>query len=136
MLENDDKTYTVADVLQISKELSIPMVVDIHHHNCVNNGESLKELLPEIFDTWKNEYFKPKIHFSSPKASNQFRSHADDIDISEFYEFLQIAKYTGKDFDVMIEAKNKDTALLNLSQGLKKLEGIRWLDTGQFEVLQ
>lgn len=134
MLENDDKVYTARDVLNICNDLKVPMVLDVHHHNCVNNGERLYEMLGEIFDTWKDEYFSPKIHFSTPKSCKDFRSHADDIDINEFYEFLGIAKGIGRDFDVMLEAKNKDTALLNLTEELKRLDEINWINEGHFEM--
>lgn len=135
VLENDDKAYTALEVLNICKELKVPMVVDVHHHNCVNNGEELKNLLPEIFSTWDNENFVPKVHFSSPKSSKEFRSHAEDINVDEFYEFLKASAITGRDFDVMLEAKNKDTALFNLSRELKTLEGIKWIDEGHFELV-
>lgn len=135
ILENDDKAYTAKEVLEICKEVKAPMVLDVHHHNCVNNGEAIEDMLYDIFETWKDEYFAPKIHFSSPKSLKEFRSHADDIDSMEFYNFLKIAKKVDKDFDVMIEAKNKDNALFNLSKSLKEFENIRWIDEGHFEVL-
>ena len=135
VLENDDKAYTAKDVLEICKEVKAPMVLDVHHHNCVNNGEAIGDMLYDIFETWKDEYFVPKIHFSSPKSQKEFRSHADDIDPKEFYDFLKIAKKLDMDFDVMIEAKNKDNALFNLSKKLKEFENIRWIDEGHFEVL-
>lgn len=134
-LENDDKSYTTADVLDICKDLNIPMVVDIHHHNCVNNGENLQDMLGSIFGTWKNEYFKPKIHFSSPRSCNDFRSHSDDIDLTEFENFLKVAQKAGTDFDVMLEAKNKNLALLKLSSQLDKLNGIRRINEGEFEMI-
>ncbi len=132
VLENDDKSYSAADVLDICRDLKIPMVVDIHHHHCVNGGERLRDLLPEIFDTWEGEYFPPKIHFSSPKSSKDFRSHADDIDVKEFVDFLNISREIGRDFDVMLEAKNKNMALMNLSQSLEGLEGIQKINEGEF----
>jgi len=135
VLENDDKAYTAKDVLEICKEVKAPMVLDVHHHNCVNNGEAIEDMLYDIFETWKDEYFVPKIHFSSPKSPKEFRSHADDIEPNEFYDFLKIAKKLDMDFDVMIEAKNKDNALFNLSEKLKEFENIRWIDEGHFEVL-
>ena len=134
ILENDDKIYTARDVLDICSKLKAPMVLDVHHHNCVNNGEKLEDMLEEIFDTWKDEYFSPKIHFSTPKSPESFRSHADDIDVNEFYRFLQIAKGLKRDFDVMIEAKNKDNALLKLSRELKEFHDIKWIDEGHFEI--
>ncbi|NLL06988.1 MAG: UV DNA damage repair endonuclease UvsE [Clostridiaceae bacterium] len=135
ILENDDKSYTAKDVLGICKRLKVPMVLDVHHHNCANEGENLEELISDIFDTWQDEYFVPKVHFSSPKSQKEFRSHADDIELEEFCEFLAIAKKLDRDFDVMIEAKNKDKALFNLSNKLKEFENIRWINEGHFEVL-
>ncbi len=52
------------------------MVLDVHHHKCANNGEMISELLPDIFNTWSEEPDSPKVHFSSPKNENEFRSHA------------------------------------------------------------
>lgn len=135
ILENDDKAYTAKDVLGICKELKVPMVLDVHHHNCANGGENLEDMLRSIFETWKDEYFVPKVHFSSPKSQKEFRSHADDIEPKEFYSFLTTAKKLDMDFDVMIEAKNKDNALFNLSNKVKEFENIRWINEGHFEVL-
>lgn len=133
-VENDDKSFTAAEVLGICNELKIPMVIDIHHHNCVNNGEKLEELLPSVFDTWNGEYFKPKIHFSSPKNCKDFRSHADFIDLKEFTDFLETVKKVGRDFDVMLEVKNKDSALLKLSDELKEVDGLERVNEGEFKI--
>ena len=135
ILENDDKVYTAKDVLEICKDLKVPMVLDVHHHNCANTGEVLEDMICDVFKTWDGEYFPPKIHFSSPKTIKEFRSHADDIDPNEFGKFLKIAKNADFDFDVMLEAKNKDNALFNLSNHIKEFENIRWINEGHFEVL-
>lgn len=132
MLENDDKSYTALDVLGICRELKIPMVLDVHHHKCANNGERLEDMLDAIFDTWEGAYFPPKIHFSSPKSEKDFRSHADWIDPGEFREFLGIAARTGRDFDVMLEAKSKDSALLKLSEQLGEFPGIQRINEAEF----
>jgi UV DNA damage endonuclease len=125
ILENDDKSYTAVDVLGICNKLHIPMVLDVHHHNCINSGEQLGNILPEIFATWEGEPDPPKVHFSSPKSRKDFRSHADDINPDDFTDFVRIAEHVGKNIDIMLEAKNKDTALLNLSEALN---GIEWLE--------
>jgi len=134
ILENDDKSYTASDVLKICREMKIPMVLDVHHHNCINEGEELQDLLPGIFDTWKDEYFAPKVHFSSPKSRKDYRSHADDIDFDEFTGFLKTAAAVGRDFDVMLEAIIKDMALLKLSAQLKETDWIKSLNEGEFEI--
>ena len=134
ILENDDKSYTAADVLGICKELKIPMVLDVHHHNCANNGESLVDMLGDIFSTWDDEYFKPKIHFSTPKSPKEFRSHADYIDPDDFTAFLKMAFQLGRDFDAMLEAKNKDSALLQLSAQLSDIPWINRISESEFEI--
>jgi len=120
ILENDDKSYTVRDVLSLCEELHIPMVLDVHHHECNNNGEQLEEYLPRIFHTWDGQIDPPKIHFSSPKSPKQFRHHADDIDPDHFIRFLEMVRNSGQNLDVMLEAKNKDAALFHLMDELRK----------------
>ena len=131
ILENDDKSFTAEDVLGICEELKIPMVLDVHHYNCVNDGTPLGEILPRIFDTWKEDSLVPKIHFSSPKSLKDFRSHADFINPEEFYEFLKIAKQDDRDFDVMLEAKKKDEALLELSKEIDSKKSVERLTNGE-----
>jgi len=126
VLENDDKSYTAADVLSICEELGIPMVLDIHHHQCLGKEEKLAVLLPRIFQTWDN--LIPKIHLSSPKDEKKFRSHADNIVLEDFLSFLFLAKKLNQDFDVMIEAKNKDLALFNLLQQLKEIKEVKIIE--------
>jgi UV DNA damage endonuclease len=135
ILENDDKSFTAADVLAMCKELKMPMVLDVHHHKCANNGEELSDILGDIFSTWDEEYFNPKIHFSSPKNEKDFRSHADFIEVKDFINFLEIAKPVGRDFDVMLEAKSKDSALLQLSEELGEVHGIKRINESEFEIL-
>ncbi len=133
IIENDDKTYTAKEVLEICKELQAPMVLDLHHHWCNNDGEDIGDYLEEIFNTWNHENEVPKIHVSSPKNQKQFRSHADDVDVNFFMEFLYKAKVIDRDFDVMIEAKNKDVALFNLMEKLKRRPKIKVIDEGTIE---
>lgn len=129
VLENDDKSFSAADVLEICTDLGIPMVLDVHHHRCLNRGENVSALLEKVFDTWQHKL--PKIHFSSPKSDKNCRAHADDINPDEFYEFLLKAKEVDKDFDVMIEAKNKDAALFKLMKNLKNLNSVNIVDEAE-----
>lgn len=134
ILENDDKSYSASDVLELCNELEIPMVLDVHHYHCVKDFMPLEKLLPLAFDTWKDEAFKPKVHFSSPKSSKEYRSHAGDIAFEEFYAFLRIAAIAGRDFDIMLEAKNKDRALFLLSSQLSGLDGVIQINPNEFEI--
>lgn len=134
ILENDDKCFTAADVLGICEDLKIPMVLDVHHHRCVNYGEELGDLLDRIFNTWSLELDPPKVHYSSPKSEKEFRSHADYVDLTEFMDFLHTAKKTDRDIDIMLEAKMKDRALQRLSAELSELDEINRLDKATFQM--
>ena len=122
ILENDDKTFTASEVLKLCKELSMPMVLDVHHHVCNNEGEKIEELIKDIFSTWKGEYYPPKIHFSSPKNGEKDRSHSDYINAKDFIKFVDNISFVDQDFDVMLEAKMKDLALYKLVEDIKELK--------------
>lgn len=136
IIENDDKVFTAKNVLDLCQEINCPMVLDLHHHKCKNDGENIADLLEDIFNTWNNESLPPKVHFSSPRESEFDRKHADFIDVNDFANFLNIAKETtNKDFDVMIEAKKKDQALIKLVEDLKKINyPCEFLDSGTIKI--
>lgn len=123
-LENDDKSFHAEDILHVCQQLGIPMVFDLHHHQCNPSKTPIIDLLPHIFETWRGTHLVPKIHLSSPKSPKDFRSHAPDIEPTYFCQFLETAKQLNIDFDVMIEAKNKDLALFNLMAYLKKIDNV------------
>lgn len=133
ILENDDKIYTAKEVLKLCNVLKIPMVLDVHHHNCNNDGEKVEEFLESIFNTWNREKLPPKIHFSSPREFINDRKHADYINPYDFIEFIEKAKILDRDFDVMLECKMKDEALYKLASDIKKIKPeYGWLDKSTF----
>lgn len=134
VLENDDKIFTTQDVLLICQKLMIPMVLDIHHHWCNNNDDDIMDSLQAVFSTWSDENIPPKIHVSSPKNEKNFRYHADNIDPKYFLDFLYKAKMLDIDFDVMIEAKNKDIALFKLMDDLSRKQGIKLINKASIEI--
>lgn len=135
IIENDDKTYTAQETLNLCNELNLPMVLDVHHHNCNNNGEKIYELIPKIFLTWKNEKLPPKLHFSSPRNGEKDRKHSDFIDSKDFVAFLENIKPFNTDIDIMLECKEKDLALFKLTTDIKELKPeYKWVDKSTFIV--
>ncbi|UQZ84038.1 UV DNA damage endonuclease [Paenibacillus konkukensis] len=142
-LENDDKTFTAAETLDICEQVGAPMVLDIHHHevNRSGDGEAAEELWPRIMQTWSGESAQgaveplpPKIHVSSPKSASDPRSHADFIEAPPLFRFLRaIAPITPR-LDIMIEAKRKDEALLQLMDDVRKFDGATVLSQASFEL--
>ena len=106
LLENDDKSYTISDIMEIHKENGVRVVLDLHHMYCNNDGTELD--LEAIFATCGAGKV-PKIHLSSPKSVEAFRSHSEIIDFDYCKDFFE--KYKGLEFNVMIEAKDKDLAV-------------------------
>lgn len=117
VVENDDRSFNIRNVLSLCEKLNIPMVLDYHHFKVNKNNERIEDYIERIFNTWGNDV--PKIHFSSAKDKKNKRSHNDYINSDDFIEFLEKIKFTKRDFDVMIEAKKKDEALFRLIRELK-----------------
>lgn len=124
-LENDDKTYTAEETLHVCEKENIKMVFDYHHHQANLSEKDLGDLLPAIFSTWKDSNYVPKVHLSSPKSEKEFRSHADLVSLEFIQPFFTLCREVGRDFDVMIEAKQKDTALHQLVAEVSKIRGVK-----------
>jgi UV DNA damage endonuclease len=124
-LENDDKTYNVEETLLACEEENIPMILDYHHHLANPTENELGHFLPRIYNTWRNSTNKPKVHLSSPKSEQAFRSHHDFVSLDFILPFLKMAKELNQDFDVMVEAKQKDLAMRKLVEDIAKIRGVK-----------
>ena len=132
VIENDDRTFGLVDVLALAARAGLRIVWDVLHHRCHDPaGMSNREALAATLDTWKDADGLPKIHYSSPRLDveerrvkvgrrsetrivlPQLRAHADLIAPIGFEAFLRDAP-AGRSFDIMLEAKAKDLALLRL----------------------
>jgi UV DNA damage endonuclease len=107
------------------------------------------EALRLALATWPNGV-TPKIHFSSPRLDiqerkrrrgrrverdlvlPQLRAHADLIDPIGFEQFIRGAAAEADPFDVMLEAKGKDLALIRLREQMAA-RGLPWAE-GRLEL--
>ncbi|MCT2535434.1 UV DNA damage repair endonuclease UvsE [Aquibacillus koreensis] len=133
-LENDDKTYTTEETLQVCEKHHIPFVFDYHHHWANPGDEQFETLLPRIFATWKRTGKQPKFHLSSPKSDKLIRAHADYVDVDFALPFIKALKAYGESADIMIEAKAKDKAALNLVEELAKVRTFKRINGGAIEI--
>ena len=127
-IENDDKVFNVNDVLEISKNTGVPVILDYHHHLCNKSDFSFED----IFNSFNNR--KVKMHFSSPRNKKDFRSHNDYINGDDFINFIKILKKYDRDVDIMIEAKYKDDSLFRLVRYIKYKTDYRFIDDTTFIV--
>jgi len=137
VIENDDRTFSLRDVLGLSERTGLRVVWDILHHHCNDpDGIPDREALELALATWPGDV-TPKIHYSTPKTAleerkkkvgrktvtewvlPQLRAHADMIDPIAFSQFLRESA-AGLEFDVMLEAKGKDLALLRLREQIER----------------
>jgi len=115
-LENDDVSYTPADLLPLCEQLSIPLVYDVHHHRCNPDGLSIEEATERSAATWKAVGREQYCHISSPKdgwMGSTPRSHADYIDPGDIP-----GCWLGRKMTVDVEAKAKELAVIRLKEHL------------------
>ncbi len=118
VLENCERMYSIADCLEMSKRIGIPVVFDTHHHECFKQiypDNDLKEVeyyIPLILETWKKKDIKPKFHVSE-QGSGKIGHHSDYIEVIPDY-LLSIPEKYSVNIDIMIEAKAKEKAIMKL----------------------
>lgn len=115
-LENDDKVYSPEKLLPLCRQLSIPLVYDVHHHRCLTDGLSIEQATKKALKTWNRE---PLFHLSSPLEGWQGAKphrHHDFIDPTDFPDCWKDLEIT-----VEIEAKAKEIAVIKLMDELKKI---------------
>ncbi|RAH76190.1 UV-endonuclease UVE-1 [Aspergillus japonicus CBS 114.51] len=121
VLENDDVSWSVHDLLPICEELNIPLVLDFHHHNIIFDATQVREgtqdiigLYDRIKATWTRKNITQKMHYSEPTAAaitnSQRRKHSDRVST------LPPCDPT---MDLMIEAKDKEQAVFELMRTFK-----------------
>ena len=112
-LENDDKTYSPADLLPLCEELKVPLVYDVHHHRILPDGMSIAAATAAALPTWNRE---PLFHLSSPLAGwngSGLHRHHDYIDAGDFPVEWRNLRVT-----VEVEAKAKELAVKKLMRDL------------------
>ncbi len=136
VLENDDTSFSASDVLEIHRLTGVPLIFDHQHFWCLNPDRlDLRDTVKKFLKTWPDGV-RPKLHFSSPRTEMReikrknrktkkretvllpplLTGHADYNNPFEFAAMMR--ELSGLEFDVMLEAKAKDLALLRLRRDL------------------
>ncbi len=139
VLENDDVSFGVRDVLKIHEATGIRCIFDHQHHSIINPDSRVPvDAACSMLATWSAEC-RPKIHFSSPRSENRIierrdkatgkivkseakplaSQHADFINAEVFAPWVKSVLAQAREFDVMCEAKSKDLAVIKLRQDLQ-----------------
>jgi UV DNA damage endonuclease len=141
VLEHDDLRFSAADVLWIHGQTGVRLIFDYQHFWCFNPERlPMLDTLRAILDTWP-QGVRPKIHFSTPRTELRevarknrktgksekvhlapvWTGHADFCNPFEFLTFMRTA--SDLEFDVMLESKAKDLALIRLRPDMLRYAG-------------
>ena len=125
-LENDDTTYTLSETVGLAERTGLAVIVDLFHHRLNPSGATEDETLVPLLDraaaTWNGR--PPKLHLSSHKPGTR-TGHADFLDMDDVQALVDVMAQVGPadaPYDVMLEAKRKELAVLEVR---------RFLDTGE-----
>lgn len=125
-LENDDKTYTTEETLQVCEQEKIPLLFDYHHHIANPSAAPIEELMPRILASWQGREWRPKIHLSSPRSEKEIRAHALNVDVEFIWPLIQLLKELDvHEIDFIVEAKHKDIAMMKLVEDLSAIRGVK-----------
>lgn len=128
-----DLVHPVGAALAVHAECGVAVVFDALHHQLRPDGLGGRAALARCLATWPAGV-TPKVHFSSPRTEARLtrrrggvearlprpEEHADLINPFEFMAFLREAGGL-PDFDIMVEARASDVAVLRLRADMERL---------------
>jgi UV DNA damage endonuclease len=136
VLENDDTRFSASDVLQIHARTGVRLIFDVQHFWCLNPERlELRHTFEKFMGSWPTGV-RPKMHYSSPRTEMREVSRPDrktgkkktvlqapiwtgHAAFNHPFEFISFMRSMADlEFDVMLEAKAKDLALMRLRQDL------------------
>jgi len=110
-IENDDKLncWSAKELVEIFHPITnIPICFDYLHNKCHPSYDTEEEAVRACYSTWNG--IRPLFHYSESRPGNNPRAHAD-------YANETFDTY-GLDFDVDMELKAKDLAILQYQGNL------------------
>jgi UV DNA damage endonuclease len=116
VLENDDRVYTVRDLLPLCRSAGVPLVYDVHHHRCNPDDLSIDDATAAAIESWGGR--EPWFHVSSPAegwGSSDPRPHHDRVQLRDVP-----AAWRDLDVTIDVEAKGKEPSVLALARAIRR----------------
>ena len=112
VLENDEYSYSSAEILDVCRRAGVPMVFDAHHHICHEGLESFEHpSIEEAFwaarETWADPA-NQMVHISNGRTHFNDRAHSDLI-------FTMPSVFRNAPW-IEVEAKHKEIAISKLRE--------------------
>lgn len=128
IIENDDRLYTVEDVLAIAKQINIPVVYDNLHHAVNPSGHLVSdaEWILETGKTWKEEDGKQKVHYSQQALDKRAGAHTATIYLDAFLDYYN--SLYDQTIDIMLEVKDKNISAVKCINATRLNPAIKYLE--------
>ncbi|MBN2558905.1 MAG: UV DNA damage repair endonuclease UvsE [Clostridia bacterium] len=111
VLENDDRSYSICDILAAAGPLGIPAVYDNLHNRINSCGDETDAVwIRECSKTWDADDGRQKIHYSQQDPQKQPGAHTATISIVEFLDFYN--RLPEDVPDIMLEVKDKNISAI------------------------
>lgn len=114
-LENDERCFSVNQLLHINKETDIPIVFDSHHHQFNLDGLDTHDAAYLCNTTWKS--IKSIQHISNSEPGSEQGSFTERRKHSQFIHHVpevQIEMLSKELIDLDVEAKMKNIAVIKM----------------------
>jgi len=116
VLENDDFSYSLTDVMYIHSKTKIPILFDTLHHECLNpTSINHHDAFKLAYHTWKSSDGIPLVDYSSQQPNSRKGKHASTIDLHHFDNIQKILDTVNPYYDVILEIKDKEVSAHKLS---------------------
>ena len=111
IIENDERFFSVYDLLEIHSQCGVPIIFDNLHYECYGDlSMSIPELIPLIKKTWKKEDGDMKVHYSIQDPFKKRGAHSPTIFIDKFFDYLKNSDFSN--IDIMLEVKDKEVSAI------------------------
>ncbi|MDO5718917.1 MAG: UV DNA damage repair endonuclease UvsE [Tissierellia bacterium] len=123
VIENDDRSYSIDDLMNISDATGIPVIFDLHHHLVLppKSDKTITDWIEIAGKSWDEIDGIQIIHYSTQAENKRKGAHSNTIKLSEFLDSIKyLPDYP---LDIMLEVKDKNrsaekiTAYLNSDIG-------------------
>lgn len=121
VIENDERFFSIYDLLEINSKTNIPLIFDNLHYECFGDFNlPLNSLLKMVKSTWRKDDGDMKIHYSQQHPNKKTGAHGSTTIISDFLDFLN--EFDFSNIDIMLEVKDKDVSALKAIKSINELK--------------
>lgn len=128
IIENDDRLYTIEDVLEISRATGAPVVYDNLHNSCNPSDKSKTDAdwIRLAKETWTAEEGPAKVHYSQQRERGRLGAHTPTIYIEPFMAYYH--EVAPLEVDIMLEVKDKNLSAVKAHLATTQERDIKQLE--------